>query len=132
MNNELRLNMYLMKKNRACLVLKKGGVLFRVNRMVEALQFVAEMEQLAKAIDTGAIQESYYVLTDDRGKQLVFECGFDQDTLILCMWKPDGTPSGLMTKAFSWEGSSASFRKAVQGLTLMASCARIFGVYRKG
>ncbi|WP_316834755.1 hypothetical protein [Pedobacter nutrimenti] len=132
MNNQLRLNMYLMRKNRACLVFKKGGILFRVNRLVKALEFVAEMEQLAKAIAAGAVQECYYELLDDRGVQLVFECGFDLEVLSLCVWRPDGTPSGLMVKVFSWEGSSVEFRKAVRDLTLMASCARTFNVYRKG
>jgi hypothetical protein len=69
---------------------------------------------------------------DDRGVQLVFECSFDQGVLSLCVWKPDGTPAALMIRAFSWDGSNVEFRKAVQGLTLMGSCARIFNVYRKG
>nr|WP_199082833.1 hypothetical protein [Pedobacter sp. ASV19] len=47
MSNNLRLNIYLMRKNRACLVFKKGVILFRVNRLVKALEFVAEMELLA-------------------------------------------------------------------------------------
>lgn len=132
MNNHLRLNIYLMKKNRACLVFKRGDMLFRVNRLVKALEFVAEMEQLVKAIDTGAAQECYYELVDDGGNKLVFECGFDLEVLSLCVWKSDGRRAGLMTKAFSWEGSSVEFRKAVQDLTLMASCARTFKVYRKG
>ena len=132
MNNQLRLNMYLMKGNRACLVFKKGGILFRVNRLVRALHFVAEMEQLARAIDTGAVQECYYELVDDRGVQLVFECGFDLEVLSLCLWRPDRRPSGLMVKVFSWVGSGNDFRKAVRGLALMATCARTFNVYRKG
>ncbi|HWW40875.1 hypothetical protein [Pedobacter sp.] len=132
MNNQLRLNMYLMKKNRACLVFKKDGILFRVNHLTQALQFVAEMEQLAKAIDTGAAQEWYYELVDDRAKKLVFECGFDLGVLSLCVWKPDDTSAKFLSKVFCWEGSSVEFRKAVRDLALMASCARIFNVYRKG
>nr|WP_199080694.1 hypothetical protein [Pedobacter sp. ASV19] len=132
MSNNLRLNMYLMRKNRACLVFKKDGILFRVNRLVKALEFVAEMELLAKAIDMGAGQECYYELVDDRGKKLVFECGFDLGVLSLCVRRPDGTPDKFLCKVFCWEGSSVEFRKAVQGLALMASCARTFNVYRKG
>jgi len=132
MNNHLRLNIYLMKRNRACLVFKNEGILFRVNRLVRALEFVAEMELLAKAIGSGAVQECYYELVDDRGVQLVFECGFDLEVLSLCLWRPDGKPSGLMVKVFSWVGSGNDFRKAVRGLTLMAGCARMFRGYGKG
>jgi len=132
MNNQLRLNIYLMKGNRACLVFKKGGILFRVNRLVRALEFVAEMELLAKGVAAGGMQEFYYELVDDRGVQLVFECGFDLEVLSLCVWRPDGRASGLMVRVFSWVGSGNDFRKAVRGLTLMAGCARMFRVYRKG
>ena len=132
MNNQLRLNMYLMKGNRACLVFKNEGILFRVNRLVRALEFVAEMELLAKGITAGGMQECYYELVDDRGIQLVFECGFDLEVLSLCLWRPDRRPSGLMVKVFSWVGSGNDFRKAVRGLTLMAGCARMFRGDGKG
>ncbi|MCD0490563.1 hypothetical protein LPB86_20150 [Pedobacter sp. MC2016-14] len=108
MNKRLQLNIYLKGRNRACLVFKRNPFLYRINNLMYALQFVANMEQLSLMIASGARQNCSFVLIDSRGKKWILYFEFEAELISL-----------KLNTGFVWSGGPVEFRQAVANLTKM-------------
>ena len=110
-------NIHMMGGNRATIIFKCDDNPFRIDRLCNALQFVATMEQLRRAIATGAKQNCYHLLTNEPGHEWILECRCANGLVALELWfQSSGFRDTLETK-FIWEGSVAEFDKAVCRLT---------------
>jgi len=129
--NKLQLNIYLKRDNRACMVFKRNGILYRINNLTQALDFVWEMKDLSKALKTGTMDDSFLELCDHKGKIWVLECVILGAKVLLNLWFQNKTELKHFDVRFSWEGSVEEFRAAVHYLAAAADVQRFFRVYRK-
>jgi hypothetical protein len=131
MSNNLQLNIFLKRNNHSCLVFKRNGILYRIDHLIEPLAFVANMVQLNKAIETEAEQDCYLELYNDKKKHWILECRYLNRIVALNLWLDSGSPNGYLDVRFCWDGKPDVFSTAVQHMSFMAECARIFGGYTK-
>lgn len=131
MSRNLQLNIYLKRNNHACMVFKQNGILYRINNLIEAIQFVANMKELSAAVKKGNMEDAYLALYDHRGKIWVLECTLLNGLVSLKLWFQSKSSGEHLDVRFSWDGDVAGFTLAVYHLTLMADLSRLFRIYRK-
>lgn len=120
MSTTLHLSMYAKRGKRASLVLKRNGLMYRVNNLLSPLAFMANMVQLAKAIESGARQDCCLHLYDHRKTHWVLDCLFQTITVCLSLWLDNGQETDRSISRFYWEGSPADFNTAVSSLAVLA------------
>lgn len=115
----LHLNIYLRQNNRACMVFKRDGFLYRIGNLLNALQFVAEMEWLSRTIARGEQPNFLYDLWDNHNKQWVLECSVLNGIVALNLWLRCKSPNEHLSARFCWDGEATAFRRAVRNMSLM-------------
>jgi hypothetical protein len=132
MSKNLQLNIYLKRNNRACMVFKRNGILYRINNLTFAKEFVYNMQDLSKAVAKGEMKEdSYLELHDHRAKIWVLECTLLKGMVALKLWFQSKSSGEHLDVRFSWEGTDEEFMSAVHYLAVAADVQRIFRVYKK-
>jgi hypothetical protein len=64
MENKLELNIYMQENNRACIEFEHRGTLYRIEHLVFALQFQAEMEVAVRRMQIGGREYIYAQLAN--------------------------------------------------------------------
>lgn len=105
MNKRLQLNIYFKRGNVACMVFKRNPLLYRINNLILAKQFVAEMEMLSNDILKSKDLQNSFLLRDKRGKEWKMQLDF-ADNLVTLSLKP----------GFNWIGTAPEFAAAVARL----------------
>lgn len=129
--NKLQLNIYLKRNDRACMVFKRNGILYRINNLMQALAFVWEMKEMSKAVHTEAMEDFYLELYDNRGKCWVLECALLNGLVALKLWFQSASSGEHLDVRFSWQGTAEEFKSAVHYLVTAVDVQRFFGTYRK-
>lgn len=106
-----------MQGNRATVIFKCNNIPFRIDALYNALQFVATMEQLRRAIATGAKQNCYHSLADEQGLEWILECRCVNGIVALEIWFQGLGFHLALETVFSWDGTVAEFDNAVCRLT---------------
>jgi len=117
-NNKLTLSIHFIRGNRGSLVFKDEGEdgsceAFRINRLVDALGFVACMKQLILSIALEAEQDCMYELWNGTGKLWVLFCHAEDGEVTIAV---EDCQSSEMV--FSWAGWEREFRDAVEGMII--------------
>jgi hypothetical protein len=107
MNKPLQLIIYLNRSDCGNVVFRNGEQHCKIANLRGILPFAGGMEQLCRAIASGADQLCEFVLQDSHGKQWVLECQY-ADRMVTLNLRLKGM---LM---FSWQGSGAGFRAGIQ------------------
>ena len=131
MKNSLQLNIYLKRNNRACMVVKRNGILYRINNLTKVNEFIQAMKELSAAVKMETMEDFYLELYDHRGKCWVLECGILNGLVALKLWFQSASSGEHLDVRFSWEGIVLDLIRAVQDMEVMAGISRVFGNYRK-
>nr|WP_157247126.1 hypothetical protein [Pedobacter panaciterrae] len=107
----------MMHGNSATVIFKCNNIPFKIKALCNALQFVAMMEQLRRAIATGAKQNCYHLLTDKQDREWILECRCVNGIVALEIWFQGFGFHEQMETMFSWDGIVAEFDNAVCRLT---------------
>lgn len=129
--NRLQLNIYLKRNDRACMVFKRNGILYRINNLMKVKDFVMQMKGLAASVKMEVMTEAYLELYDHRGKCWVLECTLLNGVVGLKLWFRDERSAEHLDVRFSWDGPAVEFITAAHDLQVMAGISRFFGIYRK-
>lgn len=116
MSKTLQLNIYLKRNNRGCFVFKTSGMLYRINNLIDALQFVANLEALGKAIEKGLRKECCFDLYDHLKKHWMLVVKFVNGLVALELWLQQKGPLKNPEGRFYWIGDPVLFRAAVARL----------------
>lgn len=114
--SQLLLELYFNQQNLGKLVLKTAGQLLRLDRLDNALPFVASMHQLSKAIDAGTRKSSCYELRDGKGREWLLECKLISGLVDLELWFEQHDFGGRLETLFNWRGTKAEFSGAIHAL----------------
>lgn len=112
--DRLLLELFLNRKNYGKLVFKATGQILRLDKLENALPFVASLHQLTKAIDAGAKQDCGYELKDHNGKAWLLECKFVKGLVDLQLWFQNLGFNERLETLFNWRGTAEEFVKAVK------------------
>lgn len=118
--NSLLLEMYRRKYNRGTLIFRSDAYPnpVKVKGMVNALEFVAELILLAKAIAAGTYQNGHLVIkVKDPNKHWFLHYCFMAGIVDLVLMFKDISISGVYKAMFIWAGSAAQFVAAVDFLS---------------
>lgn len=130
--NKLQLNIYLKRNNRACMVFKRNGILYRINNLTKPRDFVWQMKDLSKVVNAGTKTVVYLELYDHHHKCWVLECEMLEGKVQLAVWFQNKTELKHFDARFSWQGSTAEFMRAVDALNAAVDVQWFFGLRRKG
>lgn len=114
--SQLLLELYFNQQNLGKLVLKTAGQLLRLEKLDNALPFVASMHQLSKAIEAGTRKSSCYELSAINGMEWLLECRLIAGLVDLELWFEQHDFGGRLETLFNWRGTKAEFSGAVRGL----------------
>lgn len=131
MKNNLQLNIYLKRNNRACMVFKRNGILYRINNLTKVNEFIQAMKALIASVKTETMEDFYLELYDHRGKCWVLESTLLKGIVALKLWFQSESSGEHLDVRFSWEGIALDFIRSVQDMEVMAGISRVFGIYRK-
>lgn len=128
--NKLLLNIYLKRNNRACMVFKRNGILYRINNLMQADDFILIMRRLSTATERAVMEDFYLELYDHRGKCWVLECTLLNGVVALNIWFQSKSSGEHLDIRFKWQGIAVEFRTAVRDMCVMAGVSRVLGMYR--
>lgn len=114
--DKLLLELHFNAQNCGKLVLKSPDQFFRLEKLDNALPFVASLHQLTKAIDAGARKDCGYELKDRNGKEWLLECKFIKGLVDLQLWFQNLSFNEGLETLFNWRGTAQEFVKAVNGM----------------
>ena len=114
--NRLLLELHFNAKNNGKLVLKSPGQFSRLEKLDNAMPFVASLHQLSKAIDAGAMQDCGYELKDINGREWLLECKFRKGMVDLQLWFQRLDFNEQLENLFDWRGTAREFIKAINGM----------------
>lgn len=129
--NRLQLNIYLKRNGRACMVFKRNGILYRINNLTQADDFIWIMRRLSAAVRRPEMEDFYLELHDHRGRCWVLECTLAKGIVSLKIWFQSTHSAEHLDVRFSWEGIVVEFTRAVHDMCMMVGVSRVLGMYRK-
>lgn len=112
MNKAFQLIIYLNRSNRGNVVFDSADQHFKITNLIGVLPFAGNVEQLCRAMETGARQNFSMNLFAGKGEQWLFECSFADKFVWLNLWLKDKLRRGNIL--FSWGGSFGAFRGGIQ------------------
>jgi hypothetical protein len=130
MNNRFYMNIYLKRNNRACTVFKRNGILYRINNLTQAKEFVQGMKEISESGAEGAEKNYGLTLNDHRGKMWVLECRHEGYMVSVYLWYQKSFGDHMDVR-FSWKGTREEFMTAVHFLSVAADQNRIYQLYKK-
>lgn len=113
MNKAFEFIIYLNRNNRGNVVLESTDQHVKISNLMEILPFAGTMEQLCRAMETGAQQNFSMNLFAGRNAQWLFECSFIRKLILLNLWLNEKSTRSV-NPLFSWRGSIGAFRAGLR------------------
>ncbi len=131
MSKRFQLNIYFKRNNRACMVFKRNGILYRINNLTEAKAFVQEMKDISDSVGVGAEVNSYLELKDHRARTWVLECVLEGYLMSVQLWFQSKSSGEHLDVRFSWKGAKEEFLTVVHALSIAANEDRVYRLHKE-
>lgn len=117
MNKKLSLFIYPKNNRTACLTLKNGRELYRINHLWEFREFAASLEAFVAMPGMGNFGQEQLDLNDKKGKKWALVFCFANMDCRLSIWKYEVDHARV--PEFNWDGTLDLFTRAVNDLLKM-------------